>query len=490
MPHEFLPPQPITLPEPGPRYRARRLTETLGVAAKRLGPLAGRQVARRSTEHGTSARTLRLMFEELGATYVKFGQMIASAPGIVGQEMAEEFRSCLDSGPPVPFRLVRDTVEAHLGRPLESVYETFERRPFAAASMSVVHRATLPGGEVVAVKVLRPGVATKIAADLDLMEPFFTQLARQGVGQVLELVSYLLGLREQVSEELDLRNEMRSMAHFRLLFADFSLDELVIPKVYEELSGREVLTMEYLDGIAIDDLARVADLGAQPRPLVEALLRAWVLTALQAGVFHADIHAGNLLVLPGGRLGMLDWGIVARLDPDTYGMIKGLVSASLGDESVWESITGFIVRMQGTALQEGFGLTEEQIAHMIRAIIEPVLTQPVADVSMAALFSSSDDMVRIATGEAPVKRTLREKWRANRNIARANRTVLDNGYVGSEFRRQNFLAAKQLLYLERYARMYMPERAVLGDPAFLQAVMDTLAENGPPALNGVATGEW
>ena len=187
-------------------------------------------------------------------------------------------------------------------------------------------------------KVLRPGLGEVVAADLGLMIPFFRTLARLGAEGPFQLVSYLVGLKEQIGEELDLRNEARSMAHFRGLFEEFGLDLLVVPGVYEDLTARNVITMEYLDGVPIDDLAMVEQLGLDPKLLIRELLRAWVLTAVHTGTFHADIHAGNLLAMPDGRLGMLDWGIVAQLDPETQELMTKLVEASLGDESAWESI--------------------------------------------------------------------------------------------------------------------------------------------------------
>lgn len=478
----YEPPRPIALPQPSARFRARRLAQTLAVASKHLGPASARRLTGREEGAGGLARALRLTFEELGATYVKFGQIIASAPAIVGPDVAEEFRSCLDSGPPLPFATVRRIVERETGMALEQGFAAFERAPFAAASMAVVHRARLHDGSEVAVKVLRPGMARLVAADLDLMEPFFRALARQGIGQVIELVNYLVGLREQIREELDLRNEQRSMAYFRHLFARFRLDTLVIPRVHEALSTRRVLTMEYLHGSAIDDLAAVEAQGLDPKPLVDQLLQAWCLSALLAGVFHADIHAGNLLLLPDGRLGMLDWGIVARLDPGTYNVIRGMVSVALGNEQAWDEIVAFVTRMQGTVLQETLGLDEAQIARMVRAIVEPVLMRPLAEASMAALFASADDMMVAATGEPLARRTVRERWRANRAVAAANRLVMKNGYTTSQWRRQSFLTAKQLLYLERYGRMYMPERAVLGDTDFLASAWEQLERQGAPEL--------
>lgn len=443
---------------------------------RRLAPIIARQAFARKMDKAALAAAMRVACEELGATYVKFGQLVASAPGVVGEEVADEFRNLLDRGPGVPFGQVRRIIEHELGRPMRDLFREFDQTPVAAASIAVVHRAVLHSGETVAVKVLRPGIANTVSADLDLMGPVIRFLAEQGSDQAAVLHNYLVGLRRQISEELDLRNEALAMEYFRDLFHYFSLERLAVPKVYFEHSGRRVLTMEYFDGAPIDDLSKIEAMGLQPRPFVEELLRAWILCGLLDNVFHADIHAGNLILLPEGRLGMVDWGIVARLDESTRDVMQGLVEASLGDESAWERIAVFMNELQGGALQSGLGLTDHEVYLLVRNMMEPVLSRPLREVSMAILFAGSDEMVRLARGSAPAPRSLVERFQANRRVAKTNREVIRNGFVESPFRQANFLAAKQLVYLERYARMYMPEQAILGDHPFLERVMERIRE--------------
>ena len=140
--------------------------------------------------------------------------------------------------------------------------------------------------------------------------------------------------------------------------------------------------MEYFDGAPIDDLSSIEAMGLHPRPFVEELLQAWILCGLLDNVFHADIHAGNLILLPEGQLGMVDWGIVARLDESTRDVMQGLVEASLGDESAWERIAVFMNELQGGALQSGLGLTDHEVYLLVRNMMEPVLTRPLSEVSM------------------------------------------------------------------------------------------------------------
>ena len=465
----YLAPIPIRLPQPSRTQVLRRAAETAWRATQELAPYAAGRLIRRRKR--TAAHGIRRTFERLGATYVKFGQAVASSPAVIPVAIAEEFRSCLDQGPPVPWPIVRQIIESDLGRPLESMFAEFSHEPIASASIAVVHRATLKDGRVAAVKVIRPDIGRVVAMDMDFMEPVARFVARQGVDGAGNAVAYLVGLRQQIAEELDLRNEVRTMAYFRTLYQKFGLNRLVIPQVYDEFCGANVLTMEFIEGGPIDDIGRAKAYGLDPAPLVRDLLRGWVLTALGAGVFHADIHAGNLFLMPDGRLAMLDWGVISRLDDDTRDLFRALVEAAIGREDAWDRVADHMIRSQGVLLQEGFGASREDIRSMTKMYMEPILTSPLKDVSMAALFVNPERAREMNYGEAPPKRTLREKWQQNRLIARALRKAMDAGHFEAETQRQTFLAGKQLIYLERYGRMYTPDEALLGDKPFLEAAL-------------------
>jgi predicted unusual protein kinase regulating ubiquinone biosynthesis (AarF/ABC1/UbiB family) len=428
-----------------------------------LGRLSGRT--------GNGATAARKLFERQGATFVKFGQFVASAPGIVGESLAEEFRTCLDAGPEVPFRQVRLAVEAELGRPLEDAFATFEEEPLAAASIAVVHAATLPTGEAVAVKVLRPEIERTVATDLAMLEGFVRFLAARGVDQAYNLVGLVVGLRMQIAEELDLRNEARTMDVFRDLYEEFGLKLLVVPRVHHSLTSRRIVTMELLDGAPLDDLAHARALGVDPAPLVRELLQAWVLTGLRIGAFHADIHAGNLLLLRDGRLGMVDWGITAQMEEDSRRVFRGLCEAAVGVEEAWDDVARLMIDVNGPGLY-ALGLNDGQIRDFVRATFEPVLTQPLRDVSMAELMMNGDDVVRKATGEQPPRRSLRERLRVMQDAGRAYRSAAANGAFENPTSRIGMLSIKQLVYLERYGRMYIPDEALLGDTEFVRRALD------------------
>jgi predicted unusual protein kinase regulating ubiquinone biosynthesis (AarF/ABC1/UbiB family) len=460
--------RPVALPHPSRLRGMRRLGHMSLLGARHLTPAMARRLVRRQ---GNPAAAVRRVFEQLGATYVKFGQFVASAPGIVGDSIAEEFRVCLDTGPAIPFEYVRSTIESELGQPLEEAFATFDDTPLAAASIAVVHAATLHDGTRVAVKVLRNDIERTVATDIAILERFARFMAARGIDQAYNMVGLIVGLRMQIAEELDLRNEAGTMDVFRTLYESYGLSRLVVPDVYHDWTARRVLTMQFLDGAPLDDLEHATALGADPAELVRELLKAWVLTGLRVGAFHADIHAGNLLLLHDGRLGMVDWGIVARMDGDSQRMFRSLCEASVGIESAWADIAEMMIHVNGPALY-ALGLTDDDIHRFARATFEPVLTKPLSEVSMGELMMNSDDVVHKATGEQPPRRSVRDRLRIMRDAARAYRTAAKNRAFENMSMRMGFLSMKQLVYLERYGRMYIPNEALLGDTVFVRRALD------------------
>lgn len=416
-------------------------------------------------------------FSELGATYVKLGQLIGSSPGVFGTACSDAFRSLLDTGPPLPAPVVRAVIEADLGQPVDALFSSFDDRPLAAASMAVVHRGLLPGGRPVAVKVLRPGIEAVVEADLALLTPVARFLACQGMERVAAVHSFLGGLRQQVAEELDLRNEADAMARFRGLFAELGLDRIVIPEVDPARSGRRVLTMELLDGVAIDAPEAVDWGGGDPRPPLLQLLRGWLTTAVTDGVFHGDLHAGNLLLLRDGRLGLIDWGILGRLDPATHWLFRRLLEACLGDVDGWRDVAE-VYRVMGLSLQDDLGMSDAAAAAVARAQLEPLLTRPFARIDLAGLFVTSREAaaaMREGTGGRKRSRDRLDRWRAVRHHGRR---VVAAGLREKPFDRANFMLGKQLLYVERFGRLYLPDVALLEDRRYVRRL---LARPGPPS---------
>jgi aarF domain-containing kinase len=462
---------PRRLPDPTRRQLLRR-SRTIGkVVALHFTPTAMRQLRR--IRHGPLpaaqlARPLRKSFQDLGGTFMKFGQIIASSPGLFGDEVSDEFRACLDTGPEVPFPDVRQRVEEDLGLSLRDAFAEFEPHPIGTASIAVVHRARLLDGRVVAVKVLRPDIEQVVATDLDLMQPLLEILVRQTGDQMAGNVLQLLdGFRVQIGEEMDLRNEARSLAHFRRLQSEFDLGLMAVPEPHVHLSGRNVLTMEFFDGVPIDDFAKVAELGHDPTPLVQEVIRAFFLTTVRWGAFHGDVHAGNMMLLRDGRIGVIDWGIVGRLDPSTHRFFISLLSAAMGNEDAWPIVTAHITDVYGPAISVAVGLSGDELTTFFRSILEPALTRPFGEVSLAGILQTIQLQMARAQGVEAHRRSVRAIVRRLRTQRRVRRMADEAGGLMSEFDRGTFLLAKQLMYFERYGRMFVSEVPILNDRAFI-----------------------
>ena len=239
-----------------------------------------------------------------------------------------------------------------------------------------------------------------------------------------------------------------------------------MPEPYLELSGRNVLTMEFFDGVPIDDLARVAELGFDPTPLVQEVMRAFFLTTVRWGAFHGDVHAGNMMMLRDGRIGVIDWGIVGRLDPSTHRFFISLLSAGLGNESAWPVVTKHITDVYGPAIGVAVGLSGDELTQFFRSIIEPALTRPFGEVSLAGIMQTIQLQMAKAQGIEAHQRSIRAIVRRLRSQRRVRRMADEAGGLMSDFDRGTFLLAKQLMYFERYGRMFVSEVPILNDRAF------------------------
>lgn len=321
------------LTEPGrfpPARRIGRTTRLLGTA------LAGWRLRRGDDpvrSRADLARRLRIAAEALGPTYIKLGQVISSGRGIFPPELVEEFVRCRDQVPAEPFPSIRAVVEEDLGRPLAAVFSSFDRRPLAAASIAQVHRATLVGGEEVVVKVQRPTVAARVHDDLRVMAWIAPHLVGRIPIAALANPPALVDLfAATITEELDFRLEADNMVEIAGTLVEMGQTGYVVPRPHPELVTRRVLVMERLSGFAFEDATGMRAAGIDTEAIIRTGMVGFLEGALFHGVFHGDLHGGNLLVLPDGRTGLLDFGITGRLSAEErLAFLRLLVTATMND---------------------------------------------------------------------------------------------------------------------------------------------------------------
>jgi ubiquinone biosynthesis protein len=268
-------------------------------------------------------RHLREMLDELGPTFVKFGQLLSTRPDVVPPDIVAELRSLQDDVSPFPFAQVRRVVEEELGLTLEQAFVSFDETPIAAASIGQVHRATLPNGDEVVVKVQRPNAPRQVESDLALLYQA-ARLIRERVRaldfiDVNELVDEFARF---IRQELDYKLEARHAETFRRDFE--GSDDVVVPKVYWDYSGARMLTLQYLEGVQLADLDPASTPLEERRELAYRVTQTWMEMIFRNGFFHADPHPANVLVLTDGRIGLVDFGLVGKLTDDDMARLTAL----------------------------------------------------------------------------------------------------------------------------------------------------------------------
>ncbi|HET7565126.1 MAG TPA: AarF/UbiB family protein [Gemmatimonadaceae bacterium] len=267
-------------------------------------------------QHRDRARRLTATVADLGPTFIKLAQVFASRADILPEPYLSEIGHLTDRVPPLPLPAIEGVIEREFGQPPSALFECFHPEPLAAASLGQVHRARLDGREVV-VKVLRPGVEEIVAIDLHAAFRilFFVNVLFPN-HHVRAITTIVREFAKRIEDEMDFREEARNA---QLMRANFATDDRVaVPQVVHELTRQRVLVLEYMEGTKVDRLQdRIAAGEISVSTLLETLVEVYVKMMLVDGLFHADPHPGNLLVSPEGRLVLLDFGMVIRVEQET-----------------------------------------------------------------------------------------------------------------------------------------------------------------------------
>ncbi len=279
------------------------------------------------------SRRLRLAAEALGPTYIKLGQIISSGEGLFPAELVSEFKKCRDQVPAESFDEVRLTVEQDLGARLEDVFSRFDETPLAAASIAQVHAATLLTGENVVVKVQRTTVARLVRKDLRVMAWLAPYLVgRIPVAALANPPALVELFAETIVEELDFRMEAANMLDVATMLHDLDQHQYIVPRPHPRLVTKRVLVMERVYGFNFDDVVGMKDAGIDTEEVVRTAMVAFMEGAIVEGIFHGDLHGGNLFVLADGRTALLDYGIVGRLSgPRRNAFLRLMLGATTND---------------------------------------------------------------------------------------------------------------------------------------------------------------
>jgi len=322
---------------------------------------------------------LRLAFEELGPTFVKFGQLLSMRPDLLPDSYIEEFVKLQDSVQLLPFEIVKLTVEIELKKTLEEAYQSFDSTPLAAASIGQVHAAILKSGERVVVKVQRPEIHKVIDTDVSLLA-FLAGLLEKYIPE-----SRIIGPKTIVEEffrtlsyELDFAVEANNIGKMSENMK--SIPEVVIPKVYKELSSGKVLTLERIEGIRVNDLKALDQANIDRSLVVDIGARAFFKSIMIDGLFHGDLHGGNLFIMPGNRLGIVDFGIVGRLSQKSRDQLANMMMSLMTED--YENLCYQYAELGSSATSIDFDGFQREV----RNTLSPYLGLSLADINIGKIL--------------------------------------------------------------------------------------------------------
>jgi ubiquinone biosynthesis protein len=344
-------------------------------------PLAVRRLCRiaRLGARVPEVPTYGTAFQELGPAAIKFGQALATRPDLVGMEAARDLQLLQDSLPPAPFEEVRRAIEQGLEKPLEEIFADIDPEPVGAASIAQVHRAHTIDGRLVAVKVLRPNIEEDFARAIETYEWAAAQVEEMG-GEAARLRprAVIAYFRQWTARELDLRREAASASELREnLVAESGF---YVPAIDWSRTSRRVLTLEWIDGIKLNDREALIEAGHDLKALAAILVRAFLRQSVVDGFFHADLHQGNLFALPDGRLAAIDFGIMGRIDRQARVWLA---------EILYGLLTGNYRRVAEIHFEAQYvpGHHDvDEFATALRAVGEPIRGLPVKDISIGQML--------------------------------------------------------------------------------------------------------
>ncbi|MGM0451721.1 MAG: ABC1 kinase family protein [Thermodesulfobacteriota bacterium] len=409
-------------------YKEFPFAVSLGVKGVRRAAQTAAALGQTGLEWLTGGRppapvVARKAFERLGATYIKLGQLIASSPSLFPEAYVREFQRCLDKTDPIDFHQMAGVLEKELGPGyLGKIFSEINPVPIASASIAQVYAARLTSGEQVVIKIQRPGVKEILIADLNFLFIGARVLESLVRGAKHAAFSGILSeIRKTVLEECNFITEARNLETFTRFLESTGKTNVVTPRIYYRATSERVLTMERLHGIPLTDREQFLKSTDYPQAVLGAAFETWMESTTGCELFHADLHAGNLLIMEGGRVGFIDFGIVGRISRQTQQGVRALVAAMM--------------------MQDYPGMAEAMLA--IGMTGKSVDTRQLAD-DLAALYEAGEAIETQINMDAPGKRLSDpEQFMLQMvKVAEAH---------GIRFPREFTMLLKQFLYFDSYA---------------------------------------
>jgi len=382
-------------------------------------PLSKRLKIIKSGKHfgHTIPERLRLAFSELGPSFIKLAQLLASRPDLITKAYADEFKKLQDEVPPFDFSNVMDTIEKEMNTSVKKLFNSIEEKPIAAASIAQVHYAILKDGTPVVIKIQRPNISNIIETDISILKVISSMMVKYiPETEFFNPEGIVEEFSKTIKRELDFNEEAKNINRFRRNFAGHP--HIYIPRLYPEYVSKKMLVMERIEGVRIDDIENIERLGHDRKKLAKIGIDAYFKMFLEDGFFHADPHPGNIFVMPDGKIGLVDFGIVGWLTPDIM-------------ESIATALIALVRRDIDTIVDQyiKLGLTKEDIdmeefrrefkADMMDLLI-PLYDVSISDINLAQYL---DSLIHIA---------VKHKLKIPPNLLLLNKCMLILDSIGRE----------------------------------------------------------
>ena len=445
-------------------HRPHLLKHTFNMVnrVRQTASVAGLSALRVAKGEKPDARLLKETFEQLGTTYIKIGQFIASTPSLFPREYVEAFQDCLDQTTPLSYDYIEQVLKAELavdGQTLDDKFAHIEQQPLASASIAQVHAARLHNGDEVVLKVQKPEVETIMQTDLGVLH---------GVTKLIELLMPSMKfasiapiideIRLRMLAETDFVAEAQNIRDFQQFLLVAGNTRVVAPQVYDELTTKRVLTMSRLYGVSMIDETAMRQYCADPAQVMADTLNTWFASLIMCNSFHADLHAGNLMLLTDGRIGFLDFGIVGKLKAESWRACMGMMQA----------------------------LQDNDYQAMAKHMIDMEMTHGRHEVDEAALAIDLQRMMKSIMAE-DMAFTSGVPFNSKEQADELNEMMLEIVDVGKRhgihFPRDFALLTKQLLYFDRFMRTLAPDMDMFSDQRVQILGQPDIEQSATPALD-------
>ena len=379
-------------------------------------------------------------FMALGPTFVKFGQMIASSPGMFPASLADACLRTLDDVDPYPAEQALAMVEEDLGAAAETIFASFDPVPLSAASIAQVHGCVLRDGRAAVLKVQRPAIRARMNRDLRILYRIARLVDRTKRGHLINMPGVVEDMHQVTNEELNFALEAHRQSEFRRHIGDFGDNKwITAPEVFWDFCGPRVICMERMFGTPMDRFDELRERGVDGELVLRRGVKVWMEAALIHGPFHGDVHAGNLWVLDDGRAAYLDFGIMGKLPPAHREAVRDVQYTMTIDRDYTRIVRAY----------QAIGILAEDVG-------------PVEEVA-ARLKMVIDPMLDLKLGEVSVAETFRQQLQLQQEL-------------GARAARELVLMTKQMMYFERYAKELAPEYTMSSDLFLVQNVFPAEVE--------------